>query len=144
MAKRQMNYRIKIDETEDIPNKVRGLDIVVHGVYSHKQALSGYLSKRNLRYLFDDLYFRFINNEGVTIDPADEYTRTERKKAVSGISREGQVHYLANLFGHKRFERLGEKPLGDYLSEEEKKLDQMLDDKVFAIFMKYYETENTF
>jgi hypothetical protein len=131
-------YRIRVENSDNMPNKVRGLDVETGG-YSPKQALGGYLAKNNLRYLFDDLWYRFLFEEGISIESANEFTTRERENYTSGVSREGQVYYLAKLFGHARYTRLGTKPGESFMAEEEAKLNEMPDKQVFAIFMKYYE-----
>lgn len=51
MKKGMPRYRIRVDDSDNAPNEVRGLDTKIHG-YSPNQALSGYLAKNNLSFLF--------------------------------------------------------------------------------------------
>ena len=136
--KQRIRYSITVNDSDGIPNEARGLDVKSSG-YSPKQALSGYLVNNNKLYLFEELWYRFLFEEGVNICPIDEKNKMKRGTFLSDVGKEGQVHYLTELFAHARYDKSdGTRSFDYFWAEEGAKLNKMPDNQVFAIFVKYY------
>ena len=138
MAK-DINYVISFNEGYNLPNEVIGLGSVHTKADSRLQALTGFLAKNGLLYLANDLKYRFLFEDSIDIKPVNKRDATEERARSNLVSREGQIHYLSELFGHKIFDRDGEIPIGFYIEQEREKLAKMPDNQVFAIYMKYRE-----